>query len=135
VRRLPLLIEVLMNTPQPSESNLTGYFAGILGAFLIVALLVWAIYRYANPAPLGSNRAAERAKNLSDQRKVDADVNKYGWVDQGKGVVRLPIGAAVELTIKDYQNPAAAKKDIAARVDKFNPPPPPPAPEQPSKYE
>jgi hypothetical protein len=126
---------VLMNTNQPRESNLTGYFVGILGAFLIVALLVWAIYRYANPAPLGSNRAAERAKNLKDQRKTDAALNDYGWVDQSKGFVRLPVSTAMELTIKDYQNPAAAKKDIAVRVDKANPPPPPPPPPAPNKYE
>ena len=125
-----------MNTKnQPSESNLTLYFVGVLGAFLIVALLVGAIYRYANPAPLGSNRVQERHKNLKDMRTADATLNEYGWADQSKGFVRLPVSAAMELTIKDYQNPEAAKKDIAVRVDKANPAPPPPPPEQPSKYE
>ena len=125
-----------MNTKnQPSESNLTLYFVGVLGALLIVALLVGAIYRYANPAPLGTDRAQERRKNLKEMREADAALNQYGWADQSKGFVRLPVSAAMELTIKDYQNPDAAKKDIAVRVDKANPPPPPPAPEQPSKYE
>ena len=32
-----------MNTTRPAESNLTAYFAGVLGALLIVALLVWSI--------------------------------------------------------------------------------------------
>lgn len=117
---------------QPSESNLTLYFAGILGAFLIVALLVGAIYRYANPAPLGTNRADERHKHLKEMRAADAALNQYGWADQSKGIVRLPVSAAMELTIKDYQNPDAARKEIAVRVDKANPPPPP---EKPSIYE
>jgi len=125
-----------MNTRnQPSESNLTLYFVGVLGAFLIVALLVGAIYRYANPSPLGTNRVEERHKNLKDMRATDAKLNEYGWADQSKGFVRLPVSAAMELTIRDYQNPEAAKKDIAVRVDKANPAPPPPPPEQPSKYE
>jgi hypothetical protein len=112
-----------------------AYFIGVLGAFLIVGLLVWAIYRYANPAPLGANRVAERQKNLREMRTTDATLTQYGWVDQGKGIVRLPIGDAMNLTIKDYQNPDAAKKEIAIRVDKANPAPPPPPPEKPSQYE
>jgi hypothetical protein len=126
-----------MNTTRPSESNLTAYFAGVLGALLIVALLVWSIYRYAHPAPLGANRAEERRKNLADNRQANATLDQYGWADAGKGFVRLPISEAMRATIKDYQNVEAAKKEIAARVDKAAAAPPeaPKAPEQPSKYE
>ena len=126
-----------MNTTRPAESNLTAYFAGVLGALLIVALLVWAIYRYANPAPLGTNRAEERRKNLADNRQANAGLDQYGWADPGKGFVRLPISEAMRATIKDYQNVDAAKKEIAVRVDKASAPPPeaPKPPEQPSKYE
>lgn len=132
-RRLRRLIR-LMRTNQPPQPNVATLLA-VLGALLIIALLVGAIYRYANPAPLGSNRAAERAKNLKDQRASDASLEQYGWVDQGKGFVRLPINDAMRLTIRDYANPDAAKKEIAVRVDKANPPPPPPAPAAPNKYE
>ena len=123
-----------MNTTQPSQSNLTVYLAGVLGAFLIVALLVGAIYKYANPAPIGANRAQERRKNLDENRQASANLNQYGWADPAKGFVRLPINEAMNLTIKDYQNADAAKKEIAARVDKATAVPPKP-PEVPSKYE
>ena len=126
-----------MNTTRPTESNLTAYFAGVLGALLIVALLVWAIYRYANPAPIGANRAEERRKNLADNRQANANLNQYGWADSAKGFVRLPIDEAIRATIKDYQNPDAAKKEIAARVDKASAQPPAPAAPAPppNKYE
>ena len=126
-----------MNTTRPAESNLTAYFAGVLGALLIVALLVWAIYRYAHPAPLGANRADERRKNLADNRQANAALDQYGWADAGKGVVRLPISEAMRVTIKDYQNIGAAKKEIAVRVDKFSAPAPAPEapPPPPNKYE
>ena len=126
-----------MNTTRPSESNLIAYFAGVLGALLIVALLVWSIYRYANPAPLGSNRAEERRKNLAENLQANANLDQYGWADAGKGFVRLPISEAMRATINDYQNVDAAKKEIAGRVDKAAAAPPeaPKPPEQPSKYE
>ncbi|HMJ66644.1 MAG TPA: hypothetical protein VK615_14970 [Candidatus Binatia bacterium] len=126
-----------MNTTRPSPSNLTAYFIAVLGALLIIGVLVWAIQRYASPPPLGANRAQERHKNLAEMRNTDATLNHYGWVDQGKGFVRLPISDAMNLTIKDYQNPDAAKKEIAVRVDKltFVPPPPPAAPAKPNPYE
>ena len=92
-----------MNTTRPTESNLTAYFAGVLGALLIVALLVWAIYRYAHPAPLGANRADERRKNLAENRQANAALDQYGWADAGKGFVRLPISEAMRATIKAIQ--------------------------------
>lgn len=124
-----------MNPNRPSQSNLTVYFVSVLGALLIVALLVWAIYRYANPAPLGSNRAEERRKNLTENRQAAAALDQYGWADQGKGFVRLPVSEAMRLTIKDYQNPEAAKKVMAERVDKASAQPPAAAAPPPNQYE
>ncbi|MCI0748604.1 MAG: hypothetical protein L0Y58_24610 [Verrucomicrobia subdivision 3 bacterium] len=123
-----------MNANQPSQSTLTAYFVAALGALLIVAGLVWAMYRYANPPPIGANRAAERRKNLEDTRAADAALNQYGWVDAGKSIARMPVSQAMQQTIKDYQNPEAAKKELAARVDVASAPPPKP-PEPVSKYE
>ena len=123
-----------MNTTRPSESNLTAYFAGVLGALLIVALLVWSIHRYAHPAPLGANRAEERRKNLAENRQANATLDQYGWADAGKGFVRLPISEAMRATIKDYQNADTAKKEIAGRVDKAAAVPPAPA-APPNQYE
>src|SRR5262245_28721821 len=123
-----------MNTDQPSQPALTAYFIATLGALLIVAGLVWAMSRYANPAPIGANRAAERHKNLAETRAADAALNQYGWVDAGKGIARMPLSQAMQQTIKDYQNPEAAKKELAARVDVASAPPPKP-PEPVNKYE
>lgn len=30
-----------------------------------------------------------------------ADLSSYGWVDRGKGVVRIPVGQAMEKVVKD----------------------------------
>jgi hypothetical protein len=45
---------------------------------------------------------AERKTLLTDVRtKEQAAATSYGWVDQSKGVVRLPVDRAIELTVRD----------------------------------
>lgn len=45
---------------------------------------------------------AERKALLTEARaKEQAAATTYGWVDQSKGVVRLPVDRAIELTARD----------------------------------
>jgi len=112
-----------------------SYTLAALGALLIVGALVWAMKHYTTPADLSAARAAERAKNLTELRAAEVQaMQTYGWVDQPKGVVRLTVDRAVELTIADWQNPAQARADLIERVKKATFVPPP-APEKPSQFE
>lgn len=46
--------------------------------------------------------AANRRQTLKELREAEAaHVSNYAWVDQQAGVVRLPIGRAMELTARD----------------------------------
>jgi len=122
---------------QPSLAR-TGlaYVAGVLGAFLIVAGLVWAMRYYIRPAPLGEDRAAVRAKALAELRAAEAEALEHpAWLDQAKGVVRLPIADAMQMVERGWgQNPAAARSNLIARVEKATALPPKP-PEKPSQFE
>jgi len=122
---------------QPS-CNRCGFCAsalGILGSLLILATLAWAIHKYTQPAPLGEDRAAVRARTLAEMRAAEADaLNNAGWVDQGKGLVRLPIKDAMNLVLREWQNPPAARSNLIDRVEKATAPPPK-APEKPSPFE
>lgn len=114
------------NEPTPERTGL-AYLAAIVGAFLIVGALVWAMHHYTQPPPLGENRAAVRKKALAEMRQTDAsELSSYGWVDQAKGVVRLPISEAMKITLREWQNPAAARSNLIARVEKATAVPPPP---------
>jgi hypothetical protein len=122
--------------PQPSRER-TGlaYLIGILGSLLIVAALVWAMQRYTQPPPLGEDRVVVRKKALADLRAAEAsELKSYGWVDQAKGVVRMPIAEAMKLTLRDWQDPAAARSNLIARVEKATAVPPA-APAKPSAFE
>jgi len=102
---------------------------------LIFAALVWKMRQYTTPAPLGAQRAAERAKALTELRAAEADaLNNVGWVDPAKGLVRLPITNAMNLVEVKWQNPAEARADLIARVEKATALPPK-APEKPSAFE
>jgi hypothetical protein len=129
-----------MNTAETNDRS-RSRFAGwptllaVLGACLIFALLVGETKKYTQPPPVDEGRAAQRAKALSELRAAEADaLNNVGWVDQAKGVVRLPIAEALKLAEREWQNPAQARSNLIARVEKATAPPPK-QPEKPSPFE
>src|SRR5882762_5879766 len=104
-----------------SRTTLTAYAVAILGSFLIVYGLVKFMQKYTAPAPVGQARVEERKKFLAELRNESAKVlNSYDWQDQPKGIVRLPIARAMELTLQEYQNPGAARSNLISRADKAN---------------
>lgn len=112
-----------------------AYVIAVLGALLIVGALVWAMKHYTTPPSLLAERAALRTKNLAELRSLELPaLTTYGWVDQSKGIVRLTVERAVELTIAGGQDLAEARKDLIARVEKATYVPPK-APEKPSAFE
>ncbi len=106
------------------------YVVTVLGAFLIVGFLVWVMHEYTQPAPLNQTRATERAKALVELRASEAEqLSTAGWLDQTKGLVRIPIADAMKIVEQEWgKNPAAARSNLVARVEAANPPPPKPAP-------
>jgi hypothetical protein len=110
-------------------------FAAIV-ACLIFGILVWVTKQYTLPAaPVDEARKAERAKALVELRAMEAEaLNNVSWMDQTKGIVRLPIADALVITEQEWQNPAMARSNLIARVEKANAVPPK-APEKPSAFE
>jgi hypothetical protein len=116
-----------MNSEPARNRTGLAYLVAVVGAFLIVGALVWVMHHYTQPPPLDEGRAAVRMKALAELRQTEAsELGSYGWVDQAKGVVRLPIAEAMRLTLREWQNPAAARSNLIARVEKATAVPPPP---------
>ena len=118
-----------------SENKCCGKNCSVTVAAVIVCLifaaLVWKTRQYTTPTPLGADRATERSKALVELRATETDsLQNVGWIDQGKGIVRLPIIDAIKLAEKQWQNPAQARATLNDRVEKafYVPPPPPPKP-------
>jgi hypothetical protein len=122
-------------TTGTNQPTWVAYIVAALGTFLIMAGLVWVMVQYTRPAPLNAARINERYENLKKLRAEEAKtLNEYDWQDQAKGIVRLPITNAMELIVREYQNPAAARSNLSNRVEKATAAPPKP-PEKPSQYE
>ena len=124
-----------MNHQRSAGSSFLVYTAAILGAFLIMFFLVRAMKHYTSPPPIDQQRAEDRRKALTDLRAASASaLSSYSILDPGKKIVRLPIDRAMELMVQEWQNPAAARSNLIARMEVATAPPPAP-PEKPNEYE
>src|SRR5246127_2540176 len=86
-----------------------------LGVVLLFALFGVIVLAIIGPTPRGSDyeetRAKKRIENLKTLREeADKALATYGWIDKTKGVARIPIERAMELTVAELakQKPAQA---------------------------
>ena len=94
-----------------SRAPLSTWF-GIVLLFALFGVIVIAVI---GPVPRTSDyeetRAKKRIENLKTVREdAEKALNTYAWVDKNKGVARIPISRAMELTTIDLskQKPAPA---------------------------
>ena len=106
-----------------------GAWLGIVLLFLFFGVFVLV---FIGLSPRGNNYEAKRAEQrLETLKKVQAGANtelhSYAWVDKNKGVVRIPIDRAMELTVTALaQKPPAPANPIetpAAAARLSSPPP------------
>jgi hypothetical protein len=122
-----------MNLQTINRSSAAGI--GLLVTSVIFAGLTLAVKLLVSPPPIDADRDAARAKALTEIRAVETvSLNSPGWVDEARGIVRLPIATAEQLAAQAWQNPAAARADLTARAEKAAAPAPK-APEKPSAFE
>ena len=108
-------------------------------AFLIACLLfavIVAAVKYSTLVPaIDADRAAVRARALAEIRAAETQaLNHPGWIDENRGLVRLPIEVAMQITKREWQNPAAARSNLMVRAEKATAPAPQ-APAKPNPFE
>ena len=122
-----------MNSPTINRAS--GAAIGLILVSVIFAMLAVALKLFVSVPALDADRAAVLAKALAEIRVTEnASLNNAGWIDQPRGIVRLPIETAVQLAARAWQNPASARADLTARAEKAAAPAPK-APEKPSAFE
>jgi hypothetical protein len=108
---------------------------GFVVACFILAVLILAMKFSAHPPAIDADRTAARAKALAELRTAESNaLNNAGWIDQNRGIVRLPISVALQITEDEWKNPAAARLNLIARAEKAAAPAPA-APAKPSQFE
>jgi hypothetical protein len=102
--------------------------------FLFVALTIVVKLSVSVPA-IDADRVVLRFKALADIRAAEAiALATPDWVDKDRGIVRLPIETALQLYANAAKNPATARANLIARVEKAAAPLPKVAP-KPSAFE
>ena len=102
----------------------------VVASLLFVAFVVMVRLSVSVP-PINADRAALRSKALADTRATETTaLATPGWVDQDRGIVRLPIETAMQIYEQAARNPDAARADLMERAQKAAAPQPkqPPKP-------
>src|SRR5437868_12592882 len=101
-------------TPQiPERAPISfGAWLGIVLLFLFFGIFVLVLVA---ATPHGDTYEQKRAKARQEKLKTireaaTKDLNSYAWVDKGKGIARIPIDRAMQLTLSDL----ASKKPAPA---------------------
>ncbi|SRR6266480_1038918 len=90
-------------------------FSTWFGIVLLFALFGVIVLAVIGPAQRESDYEVTRAKKRMDNLKTlreeaEKALNTYGWIDKNKGIARIPIASAMELTVAELaqQKPAPA---------------------------
>jgi hypothetical protein len=108
---------------------------GIVFLFVLFGLIVLAVI---GPSPRSSDYEETRAKKRIERLKAlheetQKDLTTYAWVDKNKGVARIPIDRAMELTVAELaQKKPAPAGPIATPAAQTAPAAAPPAGGSPS---
>ena len=121
-------------TSSPAAGRSPISFGAWLGVVLLFLFFGIFVFVFVAATPHGNAYEEKRAKAREEKLKTSRDaatkdLNSYGWVDKGKGVARIPIDRAMELTLRDLAskkpepaNPIATPAEAQAATT-----PPPPA--------
>ena len=102
-----------MSSMPVREKPIFPYVLALLGAFVIVGALVWVMKGFTQQTALGEDRRLVRAKALAEVRAAELEaLTTPGWIDQTKGVVRLPVTNAMALFLEEWKNPASGRSNL-----------------------
>lgn len=97
---------------------LMAFGAALGGLLLIVAGAMAALFGLfaeqvqRRPSEPASQAEIETAQQLQRLRQREEEVlNNHAWVDKQKGIVRIPIGRAMELVAEEAKEPAGETDD------------------------
>ena len=112
-------------TNNHTQNGAAAAALGFIIACFIIAALILAMKHSTYPPPIDVDRATVRAKALAELRDAESNALGHpGWIDQNRGLVRLPISVALQITEDEWQNPVAARSNLIARVEKATAPAP-----------
>ena len=103
-----------INQVNRAPSAAVGFIAACL---IFIGMAVIVKYSVSVPA-VDADRDAVRAKALAEICAAEEkSLATAGWIDQTRGIVRLPIETAMQIAAQAGQNPAQARADLLSRQE------------------
>ena len=121
------------NQDTPVVNHASSAALGILIAGVSFAVLAVIVKFSVNVPAIDADRGVVISRALFEiHTNETALLNNVGWVDQPRGIVRLPISTAMRITAQVWRSPAQARADLIARQENAGKPAPvkPAAPSQ-----
>jgi hypothetical protein len=120
--------------PEKANSASGAAIAFIVGSLIFIVLAVAVAFLTVVP-DIDADAGAKRGQALAQIRGNEyTNLTQVGWVDESRGIVRLPIATAMAAAEQAWQNPAQARADLIEREKKATAPAPV-APAKPSAFE
>ena len=113
-----------MPSPTTARPGLS-FILGILAFCLVGVLVLFVRSSLTTTRSYEEKRAEARLKRITQLRREDRrKLSTYAWSDKAKGVVQIPVGRAIELTLAELkaQNPAASTVKAEANTTNIVPP-------------
>ncbi len=102
---------------QPKKARFGFPYLWTLLGFALVAGLALLLRPKGGESSYDEKRKQERLHRLAALHKEEAaTLNTYGWVNKEKGVVRVPVAAAMQLALNDLQNRKPTATEIKAEA-------------------
>lgn len=88
-------------------------------AIALFGVLSWMVIN--RPAPLKFDEERSRlrrqyAEEMQSSNRIASTT--YGWIDSRRGIVRLPLEKAMEMSVSLWQDPASARSNLLERLAK-----------------
>ncbi|MCP5519012.1 MAG: hypothetical protein H7A45_17350 [Verrucomicrobiales bacterium] len=106
----------------------TAWFIGVAGALLVVGGLAWLMVARTTPPGIDQERATLRRQTRAELQGADQQaLTSAALINAEKGLYRIPIQDAMRLMQVKWEDPAAGRADLLARLEAATAKPPPAA--------
>jgi|GEM_PF-685120 len=102
-------------------SSTIVYSVAVIGALLIMGWMSSMLIDRTKGPVVDHKRGEQRLKDAQEVRQLGKQsITTYGWQDQGKEIVRIPIDRSMELMVQEWKNPQEGRAKLLSRAVKAN---------------
>ncbi len=89
----------------PSDNRVLLSALGWVGVIALFLAVVAVTYLRDLPGRVDASLVEERHRRLAELRASEVETaNSYAWIDREKGVIRIPVERAIEITVRELSS-------------------------------